>query len=199
VAIDDGEGCKRGAAASLLAIHAVCRPVAVREPIKRNKLTAEKKLIAESLLEEVKTALGWLLDTCRFLISLTLNKYSEWAVAIIFILITKSCSYHDLETLVGWLNHDCFVITAARHVMSRLGWLLHTSRQGQRIRPRPQVLADLRLWLSFLCLAHWGISLNLISFQTPTHVFRFDASEHGIDGFCAISGNAWSLEILTDC
>jgi hypothetical protein len=42
VVIDDGEGCKRGAAAFLLAIHAVCRPVAVREPIKRNELTAEK-------------------------------------------------------------------------------------------------------------------------------------------------------------
>jgi hypothetical protein len=73
-------------------------------------------------------------------------------------------------------------------------------RQGWRIRLRPQVLADLRLWLSFLHLAHRGISLNLISFRTPTHVFQSDALDHGIGGFCAISrGGAWSLEILTDC
>jgi hypothetical protein len=143
VVIDDGEGCKRGAAASLLAIHAVCRPVAVREPIKRNELTAEKKLIAESLLEEVKTTLGWLLDTRQILISLTLGKYSEWAAAIIFILITEYCGYDDLETLVRRLNHVCFVIPFARHFMSRLRWLLITWRQGRRIRLRPQVLADL--------------------------------------------------------
>jgi hypothetical protein len=199
VVIDDGEGCKRGAAASLPAIHAVCRPVAVHEPIKRNELTAEKKLIAESLLEEVKTTLGWLLNTRRLLISLTLDKYSEWAAAIIFILITESCGYNDLETLVGRLNYVCFVIPVARHFMSRLRWLLITSRQGRRIRLRPQVLANLRLWLSFLRLAHRGISLNLISFRTPTHVFRPDALEHGIGGLCPISGGAWSLEILTNC
>jgi hypothetical protein len=199
VVIDDGKGCKRGAADSLLAIHAICRPVAVCGPIKRNELTAEKKLIAESLLEEVKTTLGWLLDTRRLLISLTLDKYSEWAAAIIFILITESCGYDDLETLVGRLNHVCFVIPVALHFMSRLRWLLITSRQGQRIRLRPKVLADLRLWLSFLRLAHRGISLNLISFRTPTYVFQSDASGHGIGGFCAISGGAWSLEIPTDC
>jgi hypothetical protein len=143
--------------------------------------------------------LGWLLDTHRLLISLTLDKYSAWAAAIIFILITESCGYDDLETLVGRLNHVCFVIPVARHFMSRLRWLLNTSRQGRRIRLRPQVRAEIRLWLSFLCLAHWGISLNLISFRTPTHLFRSDASEHGIGGFCAISGGAWSLEIPADC
>jgi hypothetical protein len=126
VVLDDGKGCKRGAAASLLAIHAVCRPVAVYEPIPRNKLTAEKKIIAESLFEEVKATLGWLLDTRRLLISLTIEKYSAWAAAIIFILITKSCGYDDLETLVGRLNHICFVIPVAQHFMSRLRWLLHT-------------------------------------------------------------------------
>jgi hypothetical protein len=197
VVLDDDEGCKRGAAASLLAIHAVCRPVlAVCEPIPRNKLTAKKKLIAESLLEEVKMTLGWLLDTRRLLISLTIEEYSAWAAAIIFTLITESCGYNDLET---WLNHVCFVIPVARHFMSRLRWLLHTLRQGRRIRLTPQVLADLRLWLSFLRLDHRGINLNLISFRTPTHVFQSDASEYGIGGFCAISGGAWSLEIPTDC
>jgi hypothetical protein len=132
--------------------------------------------------------LGWLLDTRRLLISLTLDKYSEWAATIIFILITESCVYDDLETLVGQLNHVCFVIPVAQHFMSRLRWLLITSRQGRRIRLRPQVLADLGLWQSFLRLAHRGISLNLISFRTPTHI-----------GFCAISGGAWSLEIPTNC
>jgi hypothetical protein len=49
------------------------------------------------------------------------------------------------------------------------------------------------------CLGHQRISLNLISFLTPTHVFQSDASEHDIVGFCAISGGVWSLEIPANC
>ena len=64
---------------------------------------------------------------------------------------------------------------------------------------KPQVLADLRLWLSFLCLTIKGVVLNLVSFRAPTHVFRSDAAEHGIGGFCARSGHAWSIELPSDC
>jgi hypothetical protein len=199
IILDDGAGCTRGAASSLLAIHTVGRPLADREPVLRNELTAEKKLIAESLLEEVKTTLGWLLDTRRLLISLPMDKFSEWSASIHFMVIMEYCRYDDLDTLVGRLNHACFIIPLARHFMSRLRWLLTSSRPGRRIQLRPQVLADLRLWLSFLRQAFQGISLNLISFRVPTHVFRSDAAEHGIGGFCGITGKAWRLELPLDC
>ncbi len=42
VMLDDGEGCLRGAAASLLAIHAVGRPLAASEPVPRNDLLPRK-------------------------------------------------------------------------------------------------------------------------------------------------------------
>jgi hypothetical protein len=197
--LDDQKGCHKGSAAALLAIHSVGRPVAVDEPISRDQLTAEKKLIAESLLEETKITLGWLLDTRRLRISLPMEKYAAWAATILFILITESISYQVLESLVGRLNHVCFIIPSARHFMSRLRWLLQSSGSGRRIRLRPQILADLRLWLRFLELAHAGISLNLISFRHPTHIFRTDASEHGIGGFCAISGVGWRIELPPDC
>jgi hypothetical protein len=199
VILDDGAGCKRGAASSLLAIHTVGRPVADHKPVPRHELTAEKKLIAESLLEEVKNTLGWLLDTRRLLISLPMDKFSSWSASIHFMVIVEACSYDDLDTLVGRLNHVCFIIPVARHFMSRLRWLLTGASAGRRIRIRPQVLADLRLWLSFLRLAFTGISLNLISFRAPTHVFRSDAAEHGIGGFCGLNGKAWRLELPPDC
>jgi hypothetical protein len=44
---------ERKAGRSTTAIHTVSR-VADLEPVQRNEMTAEKKLIAESLLEEVK-------------------------------------------------------------------------------------------------------------------------------------------------
>ena len=199
VILDDGEGCERGAAASLLAIHAVCRPVAADEPILRDELTAEKKLIAESLLEELKTTLGWALDTRRLLVGLSDEKLQAWLASVIFMLIVGYTSYAELDTLVGRLNHVCFVVPQARHFMSRLRILRDRSRAGFRIPFRPQVLADLRLWCSFLRLAHRGIDMNLISFRRPTHVLRTDASEHGIGGFCARSGRAYTFEIPPDC
>jgi hypothetical protein len=116
--LDDSGGCARWSVAALLAIHSVGRPVANIEPGSRDELTAEKKLIAESLLEERKTTLGWTLDTRRLLISLTMDKYSAWAATIIFVLVTKTISYKVLETLVGRLNHVCFIIPTARHFMS---------------------------------------------------------------------------------
>jgi hypothetical protein len=79
VILNDGAGCKRGAASSLLAIHTVGRPVASQEPVPRNELMAEKELIAESLLEKVKTTLGWLLDTRRLLIGLSMDKFAAWS------------------------------------------------------------------------------------------------------------------------
>jgi hypothetical protein len=74
--LGDDEGCARGSAAALLAIHSIGRPVASDEPIAWDELTAEKKLITESLLKEKKTILGWTLDTRRLLISLTMDKYT---------------------------------------------------------------------------------------------------------------------------
>jgi hypothetical protein len=185
VILNDGAGCKRGAASSLLAIHMVGRPVASHEPVPRNELTPEKKLIAESLLKEVKTTLGWLFDTRRLLIGLTMEKFAAWSASIHFMVIVGACSYNNLETLVGRLNHVDFIIPLAQHFMSRLCWLLEGARSGRGVRFRPQVLADLRLWLSFLRISFEGISLNLISFRTPTHLFRSDAAEHGIGDFVA--------------
>jgi hypothetical protein len=197
--LDDDEGCVRGSAAALLAIHSVGRPVASDEPIARDELTAEKKLVAESLLEEKKTTLGWVLDTRRLLISLTMDKYSAWAATILFVLATEYITYKVLETMVGRLNHVCFIIPNARHFMSRLRWLLESSGSGRKIPLRPQVMADLRLWLQFLEMAHRGISLNMVSLRTPTHVIRTDAAEHGIGGFCGLSGVGWRLEMPPDC
>jgi hypothetical protein len=85
--------------------------------------------------------------------------------------------------------------------MSRLRWLLfQQSQKGRAVRVRPQVLADLRLWIRFLQMAYKGTSLNLVAFRVPTHVFRSDAAEQaGMGGLCGLSGKAWRLEFPRDC
>ena len=44
-----------------------------------------------------------------------------------------------------------------------------------------------------------GVSLNNLSFRTPTHLYRSNASLHGMGGYNISSGNAWRLEIPTQC
>jgi hypothetical protein len=53
VVLDHDNGCKCGRAAALLAIDTACRPVSRCEPVPQNEITGEKKLLTESLLEEV--------------------------------------------------------------------------------------------------------------------------------------------------
>jgi hypothetical protein len=84
-------------------------------------LSTEKKLIAESLLQENKTTLGWILDTRRLLIRLTMTKFSSWSASIYFMVITSA---------TGWLRKSIFSehnhplqLEAARHLATLL--LMH--------------------------------------------------------------------------
>jgi hypothetical protein len=72
----------RCAAAGLLAIHATARPKHPNEPIPREEMEAKHKLSAESRLEEEKVILGWHINFCRLVISLTENKFITWKESI---------------------------------------------------------------------------------------------------------------------
>ena len=62
-----------------------------------------------------------------------MEKLAAWSASIHFMVIVGVCSYNDLETLVGRLNHICFMIPLARHFMSRLCLLLKVARPGRGI------------------------------------------------------------------
>jgi hypothetical protein len=61
--VEIGDNTEREAAATLLAIHMIGRPVDNRDPIKRLDLVSMSKLQVEAALEESKILLGWKLDT----------------------------------------------------------------------------------------------------------------------------------------
>jgi len=59
---------------------------------------------------------------------------------------------------------------------------------------------DLRLMLFFLEKVHSkGVSMNNFSYRKLTHIYRSDASLHGIGGYNIISGKAWRFKIPRDC
>jgi hypothetical protein len=69
----------------------------------------------------------------------------------------------------------------------------------QRHGTRPigtECFKDLKLWRNLLKCAIAGVSLNLLVFRNPTHVYRSDACEHGLGGY-ASNGRAWRYLVPT--
>ncbi len=58
---------------------------------------------------------------------------------------------------------------------------------------------DLHLMISFLDSAHDGLSMNLLTFRKPTHLYRSDSSKFGLGGYNITTGKAWRFEIPVDC
>ena len=66
-----------------LAFHIFGRPIDKNEPIPRKDIIFFDKLIAEGAIEEQKILLGWLYDTRCLIISLPLDKCSNWSKDIL--------------------------------------------------------------------------------------------------------------------
>lgn len=59
---------------------------------------------------------------------------------------------------------------------------------------------DLILMLHYLKIAAFkGVSMNNLSFRKPTHLYRSDASLHGIGGYNVLSGKAWRFLLPVNC
>ena len=88
-----------------LAMHVTSRPHAGdKEPILRRAILSMMKLLMEGSPAEQQIVLGWLLDTCRLLVSLPDDKYSAWTERIAKVIREKGCTKGDLDTLEGQLS-----------------------------------------------------------------------------------------------
>jgi hypothetical protein len=88
-----------------------------------------------------------------------------------------------------------------RHFLSRLRALRILSKNHKNKQvfiPNP-IIDDLTLCTKFLEWAKNGISLNLVTFRTPSIYLRSDACEYGLGGYNIYSGKAWRLKIPSDC
>jgi hypothetical protein len=202
VYIDDLFNCylqrhlKRGCEILPFVLQLLGRPPDARDPIKRDDVLSISKFLAEATPSEVKTILGWVVDTRRLLLSLPDNKTLAWSASIQAMLdAPDQVSYLALDTLIGRLNHCGFVIPQARHFLGRIRTAKHRASKRRHVRLSTDVQDDLSLWLAFLASAGGGIDMNNLTFRHPTHVSRVDASEHGIGGYSLITGQAWRFEI----
>jgi len=75
---DIGDNITRVIRAIPLALHSIARPVDHRDSLPRVNIISAKKLQAEGTFEEIKTVLGWTINTRNLTISLPLDKNDKW-------------------------------------------------------------------------------------------------------------------------
>ena len=99
-------------------------------------------------------------------------------------------SHSELDTIIGHLNHVAYVIPTARDFRSRICHF-KSSLQFRCLATIPCIVQqDIKLWLDFLHQANLGISMNLLTYCSPTHAYCSNACEHGLGGF-STPGKAW--------
>ncbi len=130
-------------------------------------------------MEEIKTVLGWVINTWQMLICPPTDKLSKWQWEITTILSNIWVKSKTLESTIGRLNHVANIIPVMRHFLGHL-WKAHlyslkTGWTSLNIHARD----DLKLTTSFLETASQGVSINNVVFRKPTHIYRSDASEFG--------------------
>ena len=186
----------RAREAVAMALYLIFRPVAkTLEAINRPDILSLRKMLAEGGLFEIVTFLGWVINTRLLTVALPEDKYIAYSKQIRDCLEAERISGEKLKTLIGRLNHVCFVIPDARHFMSRLRHLQTSSADSNSFATLDDdTRADLRLWLEFLKCAKDGISINRIIFRKPTLQSYSDASEFGIGGYSPSTGVAWRYE-----
>ena len=76
-----------------------------------------------------------------------------------------------LESTIGRLGHLALVVPGVHHFLSRLRELQRMATHRRSIQINKPCQADLRLMLRFLDIAKKGISMNLIAFRKPAHIY----------------------------
>jgi hypothetical protein len=188
--IDRTDNAIRCKGATLLAIDACARSKHPNKPIPHEEMDARNKLEAEAGLEEHKTILGWLVDTCCLLLSLPNNKFVTWTAIIEKVLEQGTTMAKKMESIIGRLGHLGMAIHTVYHFMSRLRNLQEQAKSRRSITINKECPNNLRFMIGVIKRAHKGINLNIIVYQRPTHVYHSDSCPAGLGSY-SDSSFAW--------
>jgi hypothetical protein len=154
-------------------------------------MEARNKLQAEAGLEEQKTILEWLLDTRRLLVQLPKNKFTAWTNLIKMVIQQGTMTAKEVESIIGHHGHLGMAIPFVQHFLSRLRDLqVWGAKSRQSIPITDNCRRDLELMINMIKIAHNGISMNIIVYWCPTHIYRSDSCLAGLGGY-SDSNFAW--------
>ena len=99
------------------------------------------------------------------------DKFEAWSADLRAIIATSRCTYSELESTLGRLNHVAYITPLARHFLNKLRLRLHHRRhKNQQITLTAEEVADLALWVLFLEQAHSGILMNRVTTRRPSQL-----------------------------
>jgi hypothetical protein len=177
-----------------LILDTLFRPVGKNDHAYRDPIINMTKHQAEGRLEERKVVLGWMIDSRRFMVSLTTEKARDWLDDIDKCIDDGKCTKKLLESTIGRLNHTSIIVNLGRYFLTRLRFRLHTvqhKRDKATVHLAKWDIDDLILWKHFLTeLSTTGISINNICTTAPSATVFSDACEWGLGGF-STQGHAW--------
>ena len=191
VAINTTQSTLRARHGIALAAHTIFRPTNKDDPLPRNDILSIAKLLAESRLEEIKTVLGWVINTRLFCISLPSEKSQRWLLdikAILEKIDSKSpITTKEWQSIIGKLNNASYIFREGRFFLSRLRYELHLSSlkgmKGQSFGSK-RITLDLELWITIIqTLENTGRSINHTTITLPHILSKSDASNDGLGGY----------------
>ena len=95
--------------AAPLATHTMFRPTDTRDPLPREEPLSRTKLEGEGTPDEIKGALGWIINTRTFRIYLPDKKAREWTLSIEEILnsqrVNKDIRINNWQIESRWIYH----------------------------------------------------------------------------------------------
>ncbi len=141
-------------------------------------------------MEEQKTVLGWFLDTRPLLVQLPTNKFIAWTNLINMVIQHGKTTAKEVESIIGCLGHLGMAIPFAHHFLSRLRNLQARAKSRRSTTINDKCHKDLKLMINNIKIAHDNISMNLIVYRRPTHVYCSDSCPAGL-GRYSDSGFAW--------
>ena len=196
--IDIDQNCLRVTHAVPLALECLFNPPSEADATQRAEIINKVKHMAEGLPSEIKTVLGWSINTRTFRVYLTKHKMTDWTIDITNTIHHKQCTKALLETMIGRFNHVGVIIHIARYFLTRLRYRLQQHQHSHKqklIKLAPWDIQDLVLWKYHIThLHHKGVSINNICFTNPSSTTFSDACEWGLGGFTT-QGHAWRYKL----
>ena len=137
------------------------------------------------------TFLGIELDSVQMIARLPADKLAELVLLIHQWGHKKYCKRKELESLIGKLNHACYVVPTGRTFLRRLINLLRDSkRYWKSIRIPKECQLDLQWWIDFL--PTWnGIYFFDLPEWAPLPDFELSSDASGNQGFGVYNNGAW--------
>ncbi len=156
-------------AAVYLAIKVAARPNDSNEPILRKKMVTEDKLTVEGGLSEMKIILGWHFDFQTLTVTLPEHKHM-WSQKILLTIWTHKTTRKTLESTIGHMDHNSFMIPWVYHFLCRLRSLLVHSWNRRMITTDNKCTNNLVLMQLILDKTQRGIDMNLLAFRSPDQI-----------------------------